>query len=339
MRRSRLRARHLLAVALLATVVTLAPFGPAGPRASAAESCTLDGALRGTTCRLVGGQPVEGTLTPGEPSATYRVDAFAPDASLEIGFSANSGGVTLDVLDWRGASIGSASATDDGAEARSTVTLPLPGAYGVRVGGEVPPEGQSYHLTTSLSYAGAAGLPVWPPAAQTTDLALPEERHLVRVPRGGTPSGGVAAGRILAAPPGGVFGDFTMVADVQFERVVGPSALTVRFRYEPEAGGGTGYVLSIDPFGNTVTLDGFDEGQRRSIVGQIPLPLTPTPDSPNRLVITAAGPSIRATLDGQPLLQVEDARFTRGLIAVGAVTWSDPMAVTFDHIQVTSPTN
>jgi hypothetical protein len=93
----------------------------------------------------------------------------------------------------------------------------------------------------------------------------------------------------------------------------------------------------MDPFANTATLDEFDEGQRRSIVGDVPLPVVPTPDSPNRLVLTAAGPTVRATIDGLPMLQIDDARFTRGLIAVGAVTWSDPMAVLFDHIQVTSP--
>jgi hypothetical protein len=327
----------LLAAALFATLATLAPFGLSGPAVRAADGCSLEGGLHGATCRLIDGQPVQGMLTPDVASATYRVNAYAADASLEITLSASGGSVTLDVLDWRGASIGSARAGDGGAETRYSVALPLPGAYRVRIGGEIPPEGQRYQLTTSLVYPGESARPVWPTALRSPDLPVTEEQHVVRVPRGGTPSGGVAAGRILAAPPGGIFGDFTMVADVQFERVVGPSALTVRFRYEPEAGGGTGYLLSIDPFANTATLDEFDEGQRRSIVGDVPLPVVPTPDHPNRLVLTAAGPTVRATIDGQPLLQVDDARFTRGLIAVGAVTWSDPLAVLFDHIQVTGP--
>jgi hypothetical protein len=337
MDRRRPRARRLLASILFATLAALAPVGPSGPVVRAAESCTLDGTLHGATCRLVDGQPIEGTLAPGERSATYRVDAFAADASLDVTLAASSGSIMLDVLDWRGASIGSASARDGGDETRFSVVLPLPGAYRVQIGGEITPEGQRYQLTTSLTYPGAAARPVWPVALQSPTLPLADELHLVRVPRGGTPSGGVAAGRILAAPPGGIFGDFTMVADVQFEQVVGPSALTVRFRYEPEAGGGTGYVLSMDPFANTAALDEFDEGQRRSIVADVPLPIVPTPASPNRLVLTAAGPTVRATIDGLPILQVDDARFTRGLIAVGAVTWSDPMAVLFDHIQVTSP--
>jgi hypothetical protein len=147
----------------------------------------------------------------------------------------------------------------------------------------------------------------------------------------------VAVARALRSPPEGEVDDFTMVADVQFEQILGPSALTVRFRYEPEAGGGTGYLLSVDPFGGTATLDSFDEGQRKPIVGHAPLPVMPTPDGPNRLIVKAEGASIQVTLDGQPVLSATDERFPRGLIVVGAVTWSDPVAVTFDHIQVTAP--
>ena len=149
----------------------------------------------------------------------------------------------------------------------------------------------------------------------------------------------MAASRALGAPPEGVFADFTMVADVQFEQIVGPSALTVRFRYEPEAGGGTGYILSLDPFGGTATLDSFEEGQRQTIVGDAPLPVVPTSEGAESAGRSRpTGPAIRATLDGQTDPRSDgqlDSR--RGLIAVGAVTWSDPVAVTFDHIQVTTP--
>jgi hypothetical protein len=147
----------------------------------------------------------------------------------------------------------------------------------------------------------------------------------------------VAVARALRAPPEGEVGDFTLVADVQFEKIVGPSALTIRFRYEPEAGGGTGYVLSLDPFGGTATLDSFDEGQRKTIVNHVQMPVVPNEQRPSRLVLRAAGPTLNVTLDGQPVLEASDARYARGLIAVGVVTWSDPVAVTFDHIQVTVP--
>jgi hypothetical protein len=46
---------------------------------------------------------------------------------------------------------------------------------------------------------------------------------------------------------------------------------------------------------------------------------------------------MRVSLDGQTVLEATDTRYPRGLIAVGTVTWSDPVAVTFDHIQVTTP--
>ena len=131
-------------------------------------------------------------------------------------------------------------------------------------------------------------------------------------------------------------GDFVLVADVQFEQIVGPSALTVRFRYEPEAGGGTGYLLSVDPFGGTVSLDSFEEGQRRPIVAHRPLPTMPTSDAPNRLILRAEGSTIAVKLDGEQILEATDARYAHGLIAVGVVTWSEPVAVTFDHLLVTT---
>jgi hypothetical protein len=131
--------------------------------------------------------------------------------------------------------------------------------------------------------------------------------------------------------------DFQLVADVELDRIVGPSALTVRFRYEPEAGGGSGYLLQLDPFAGTASLETFEEGQRRTIVGDQPLGPMLGSDGPARLVLTAEGSTIRATLDGQTILEAADGRYSRGLIVVGAVTWSDPVAVTFDHIQVTTP--
>ena len=103
-------------------------------------------------------------------------------------------------------------------------------------------------------------------------------------------------------------------------------------------GGGTGYVLEIDPFGGTASLDSFEEGQRRPIASKVTLPVVPDAVGARRLVLQAAGPSIKLSVDGETGLDVTDGRFSRGLIAVGVVTWSDPVAVTFDHIQLTGPT-
>jgi hypothetical protein len=218
-----------------------------------------------------------------------------------------------------------------------TAAVPLAGVYGLRIEGDVPDGGSRYAVGASVSYPEMAWQPVWPLALAGGDGALTGERQVLRTPRGGTPEGGVAVARALRAPPEGEVGDFTMVADVQFEQVVGPSALTVRFRYEPEAGGGTGYVLSIDPFGGTAALDSFDEGQRKPIVGHVPLAVVPDEQGPRRLILQATGPKINVALDGQTVLETTDTRYPRGLIAVGVVTWSDPVAVSFDHIQVTVP--
>lgn len=335
--RHRRSALHLTLSVVLAAVLVAVPAEWVSVQAAVFEGCSLADEVRAMTCRLNDGEPVKGTLDGQGGSATYRVDAFAADATLELVLTAQGGAIQVNVLDWRGSTLGTAVRGDDAPEVRLSTNLPLPGAYGVRVTGDAPPESSGYTLTASLNYPGAAALPAWPTSLTTGDGPLSNERRLIRVPRGGTPAGGVAASRVLGVPPEGIFSDFTLVADVQFEQIVGPSALTVRFRYEPEAGGGTGYHLSVDPFGGTVSLDTFDEGQRDSIVGRLPLPIVPTSDGPNRLVLTADGPAIRVTLDGQTILEATDSRFAQGLIAVGAVTWSDPVAVSFDHIQVSTP--
>jgi hypothetical protein len=329
---ARLALSALLAV-ILASVATDWPNRPT----AAAEACTMRDEVGASTCRLVDGQTVEGMLEQPRGSATYRVDALAPDATLELVLAGRGGSTVVTVLDWHGRALGEALRADAAPDVRLSVKLPLPGVYGVRVRGDAPPESPGFRLSTSLSYPDAAMRPVWPPALAGPDGALVGERRLIRTPRGGTPAAGLALATFLGTPPEAAVDDFTLVADVQFEKIVGPAAATVRFRYEPEAGGGTGYLLSLNPFAGTVSLDTFDEGQRRSIVDDLPLPDALTGDGPNRLVLTADGAAIRATLDGLPIVETADARYTKGLIAIGAVTWSDPVAVTFDHIQVASP--
>jgi hypothetical protein len=222
-------------------------------------------------------------------------------------------------------------------DTRLRTTLPLPGVYGVRVHGDAPPDSAGYRLTARIEPPIGDARLVWPPPFVPGAGPLRDERQEIRTPRMGTPTTPSVFARVLGAPPEAIVSDFTLVADIQFEKIVGPSAFTVRFRFEPEAGGGSGYLLTVNPFGGTASLDEFEEGQRRPLVEDLPLPLMPTPDGPNRLVLTAEGPSIRATLDGQTLLEANDASFTNGLIAVGAVSWTDPVGVTFDHIQVTAP--
>lgn len=336
------RSHGFCQTARLLLAVILAALAGALPSTSAHgfDGCSLEDGVSATTCPLRDGATVEGVL--GEPgqSATYRLDTFASDVTVELLLTVPDGVDTaaaeLAILDWRGDVIGAATLEGDAPEARLSATLPLPGAYAVRLGGSAATPSLDYHLSAKVTYPGDVPQPIWPAALAQGDAPLEDERRLIRVPRGGTPSAGVAAGRIVSPPPAGIFDDFILVADVTFEQVAGPAALQVRFRYEPEAGGGTGYLFSLDPFAGTATLETFVEGRRRAIVADVPLPTMPTTDHPSRLVLSAEGPSITVTLDGALLVDVTDDRFGRGLIAIGAVTWSEPVGVLFDHVQVTA---
>ncbi len=326
------RAPGMALALLLATALGFWSGQPVG----AANACSTAADVRATTCRLLDGGAITGSL--GESgSATYRLDTLAPDANVVLTLAAQGGSTTVSLLNWRGEAVAEGLRADDAPDVSVQAQLSLPGAYAVRVSGDLPPSAPEFRLTTTMTYPSPARQALWPAALATPDQELTGERQVVRTPRGGSPTAGLAVARALGAPPDGEVGDFTLVSDVQFERLVGASAFTVRFRYQPEAGGGSGYVLAVDPIAGTATLDSFDEGQRRSIASQVPLPLMPMSDAPNRLVLQAEGPSIRITLDGLPVLDVSDDRYPRGLIAVGAVTWSDPVAVLFDHIQVTIP--
>jgi len=333
LRRGRRLALGLVLAALLATI----PLDGVDRPANAADGCMLTAEVRGTTCRGGG----EGRLEGPGGSATYRVDVLEPGATVGVLLVSENESLTATLLDWRGSAIGQTSLGSGAQGPARPIVVPLPGVYGLRVQGDVPAGGSAYMVGTTVSYphpdARPAMQPAWPLGLASGDGPIVGERQLIRVPRGATPATGVAASRILGTPPEGVFSDFALVADVQFEKIVGPSALTVRFRYEPEAGGGTGYLLSVDPFGGTATLDTFEEGQRHTLVKDAPLGAMPTSEGANRLVLTANGAAIRATLDGETIVETSDSRFGRGLVAVGAVTWSDPVAVTFDHIQLTTP--
>lgn len=325
--------RQLASLALAACLATLI-LAPVGHAVAVWDGCTLADELRATTCPLRHGERVEGTLAAG--SATYRVDAVAGDATLELVLSGHGSATQVEVLDWHGEVLLAAGRAEDVPDVKLSVRLPQPGVYAVRVRGAPTADGPTYALTSHLTYPGAALQPIWPRGLVTGDGPLTGEQLIIRVPRGGTPTGGVGASRILTAPPVGIFSDFTLVSDVQFAQIAGPAALTIRFRYEPEAGGGTGYLLSLDPFKGTVALDSFDEGQRRSIVGHRPVPLAVTADRLNRFVLAAHGSTIVARLDGVTILEADDSRYSKGLLAVGAVTWSEPVTLTFDHLQVSA---
>lgn len=329
--------RHLTMSVVLAALLLTVPLDPTSRPTLAQDSCTPGDEVHASSCRLVDGVTVEGSLDSPGASATYRVDVLSPDATLDLVLAARGGSTRVSVLDWRGQALASAVRADSAPDTRLSVKLPLPGAYGVRVSGDPAPDSPGFQLTARLRPPAPPVHQFWPPPYLPGAGPLRDERQVVRTPRVGTPTTPSVHGRALGAPPDGMLTDFTFVSDVQFEQILGPSAFIVRFRYEPEAGGGSGYLLQVNPVAGTVSLDFFEEGQRHALVGDLPLPIAPSSESPNRLVLTAIGPSIRATLDGQTILETSDGRFSRGLIVVGVISWTDPVAVTFDRIQVTTP--
>jgi len=330
--------RRLVAGLLVATMLlTLPPswqnVGAIAVGAFAPDSCSRTGDLRATTCRLVPGQVVDDVLANGE-ATMYRLDVLMPNSRIDLVLTGDPG-TTISALDWRGDEVASTTHTD--ADTHLTTIFGLPGVYGVRLVSSDPSASPAFHLLPNLQGTWASTTVVWPPSQDPADDRLSGERHVIRPPRGGTASGGVAIARALGAPPAAEVADFTLVTDVRIDQIVGPSGLTVRFRYEPEAGGGSGYLLTLDPFAGESYLDSFEEGRRRPVVGRTRLPVELADLTPRRLILQASGPDLMASLDGQELLRASDSRYPRGLIAVGAVTWSDPVGVIFDHLLVLTP--
>ena len=184
----------------------------------------------------------------------------------------------------------------------------------MRLTGDDPSAPVAFHLDATIDNAGTLPTVIWPATREADSLA--SERQVIRTPRGGTPGGGVAIARALGAPPEAELSDFTLVSDVHFEQISGPSALTVRFRYAIEAGGGSGYLLTLDAFAGEAYLDTFDEGIRRPLAAHTRLPVELGDAAPRRLTLQAAGPDITAALDGQEILHVKrrplSARADRG---------------------------
>jgi hypothetical protein len=331
-------ARRLVVGLIVAMMLLTLPPGWQNVRAVAvgafaSDPCTRTGELRATTCRLVPGQIVDDVLANGE-AATYRLDILMANSHIDLVLTGEPG-TTIAVVNWRGDEVAGATHTD--ADTHLTTIFELPGAYGVRLTAADPATAPAFHLLPTLQGTWASTAVVWPPSQRGDTDDLTGERQAIRTPRGGTASGGVAIARALGAPPAAEVGDFILVSDIHVDQIVGPAGLTVRFRYEPEAGGGSGYLLTLDPFAGEAYLDSFEEGRRRPVVGRTRLPAELADMSPRRLILQASGPDLMASVDGHELFRASDTRYPRGLIAVGAVTWSDPVGVIFDHLLVLTP--
>ncbi|MCC6174368.1 MAG: hypothetical protein IT305_03600 [Chloroflexi bacterium] len=329
-----------------------AGFPPGGdaPSVRAAEQtttesvCALGPEIAADSCRLTADAPSDGRLDQTDGRATYRLDVLRAPASLTVSLDGGSSTGRVQVLDWTGHTLAEARRNEgEAAVLTTTAAISLPGVYGIVVAAnaDAPDLDAAYRLHTSIAAdpaAGALATVIWPSDGHDASgpQARREERQVLRSRIGGVPERGVALARALGTPET-IASDFTLISDVAFETIAGPAALTVRFRYEPERGGGTGYILSVNPFVGEASLDAFDEGRRQPIVAHAPLPGDFKVSTARRLVVRAVGPAIDVSLDGQSVLAVEDDRYAQGIVTVGTVTWSDPVAVTFDHLLLIGP--
>jgi hypothetical protein len=78
-------------------------------------------------------------------------------------------------------------------------------------------------------------------------------------------------------------------------------------------------------------------GELESIVDWIDAPSVEAAGV-NRAVIRMVKDEIRATINGQEVLRVNDDTFARGAVGCGVTTWDDPPTLTFDNVLVTTPT-
>ncbi len=63
----------------------------------------------------------------------------------------------------------------------------------------------------------------------------------------------------------------------------------------------------------------------------------PLPFGVSRTVVMCAGDVIRVNLNGRDVLEASDASLRAGRVAVGALTWGEPVEVRFDNVLVTRP--
>ena len=230
-------AWHLVVSTVLAAFLATVPVEWISLDVVASDACATADEVRATTCRLLdSAEPLVGQLEGPGVTATYRLDVLGPGATVNLMISSENDTVNASLVDWRGTALGQAKQGTRAARKKLTATVPLAGVYGVQVEGDVS-DSARYAVWATVSYPEQTWQPVWPLELAGTG-PLTGERQVLRTPRGGTPEAGVAVARALRAPPEGEVGDFTLVADVQFEKIVGPSALTIRFRYEPRPAAG-----------------------------------------------------------------------------------------------------
>jgi hypothetical protein len=133
--------------------------------------------------------------------------------------------------------------------------------------------------------------------------------------------------------PGPVVETFTMVIDT---RMLEPAdaGYKVLFRYDDPTADCYQVTVRLGP--KQASIGKIVNGDLNELTGLRPVPgLNPT--GVNRTIIRAAGRDIRVNINGQDVIQIQDASYSRGLIGFGAITWAGPATFNFDNILVTVP--
>ena len=329
-------ARRAILACALAVALLLMPRPNIAVSVARAAECdrTVD-----SPCPLAVEAPATAALSQPGDVHTYRFFVLDAGARVRLGLADAPAGTRLRLLGWGARPLGEATAVDGGpvqleAQPREA------GGYLVEVAAGEASSDDPYVLSLDLAYAGPeprAVTLVHPSVESNASGGAAEGRYMLRTPRGAPAGAGLTLARGLRTSPETDLADFALVADVRFDEADGPAAATVRFRYQPEAGGGTGYLASVDPFSGEVALETFDEGQRTLLAPPTMHPLAKVQYGALRLAIRAVGPSLTVSIDGQEIVRVTDDRFAGGLVALGVVTWSGPVTATFDNVLVTVP--
>ncbi|MFN8522113.1 MAG: hypothetical protein U0821_03310 [Chloroflexota bacterium] len=331
--------RH--AVVLGLTVAVLLAFGIGTGRAQT-DSCEATSQPARFTCQLDASGTGGGQIGPGSIAEfPFAVAGF--QSPLKATVTAARAGVKAQLRDLTAAPIAEAVVETDGGAVTLESVAPTPGLYWVTVSrdpGLGDEEERAYTLNVvAPSEAGGQIVALSSLIMPTLD-GHPGTRHWsvrLTTPRGGSPDAGLAVARALPIPPDTTVGDFVLAADAMLDECGGQCALTVRFRYRPEAGGGSGYVLYVDPWAGQVRLATFEDGKQISLIPWTAEPVAKFGQTRTRVVAAATGDAIRVYIAGKLIASAQHAGFNDGMLAVGTTTWAGPATATFEDIVLTAP--
>jgi hypothetical protein len=333
-----IRAMLSLAVLLTGVATSVRPMW-----SQPGAECALEAANGLRVCALTG-DSVEGRLASPSLTDVYglEVAAFEPRIAIELTATAS---LRVRLTDATGIVLGETPTTIAGTPVRLDVAPRQPGVYYALIDASDPPsagDDLGYRLAVQKSepsggwqiVSSSLRRPVAEVAAAPP--SFPPWEIGITTPRGGTPATGVANARALNTAARNDIGDFLLSAVVSLDGTEGPAAATIRFHFEPEAGGGSGYLFALDPRQWLVRLSTFEEGRQIVLVPWSPISVAKSGDRVN-VTLAVTGPNIVAHVNGEQTLVTQHDKFSRGRIVLGAVTWSEPVRATFGHVLVAAP--